>query len=170
MRRWMLAGVVGLGLGAILPARAEEVPGSLVPGGGDPRVRSALDEAGLRYVLDADEDFQLLFQLGEGRSQVVFINSTTEKVAPFEVREVWTGAYLAKTALPKKVANLLLLDSFNQKVGAWALWPDRSGKVMAVFTVKIDADTPPEALASAVQAVMVVGDAMERRLSEKDVY
>lgn len=151
-------------------SQAEEVPGSAIPGGGDGRVRAALDEAGLRYVVDEDGDFQLLFELEDGRSQVVVINSKVETVGPFAVREVWTGAYKARRYLPKKVANLLLLDSFAHKVGAWAAVANNRREVMAVFTVKIDADTPAEALSSAVHAVTAVGDAMEHRLTDDDSF
>lgn len=167
----MRGAVAALTLALLAPsARAGEVPGSASPGGGDPRVRGALDEAGLRYVVDDNQDFQLLFELGDGRSQVVWINSATQAVTPFEVREVWSGAYLARRSLPRRVANALLVDSYHQKVGAWASWPDRSGRNMAIFVVKIDADAPADALATAVQAVLVVADTMERHLGGKDRF
>ena len=64
--------------------------------GADLRVQSALDDAGLKYTIDDDGDFRLLFGQEDDRSQLVWINSNTEEYGNMELREVWGIGYRLK--------------------------------------------------------------------------
>jgi len=63
----------------------------------DHRVSSILDQLGLNYEVDGDGDFRLLFGLGDGRSQLVFVDSKTYRYQGLEVRSIWSPAYKSPT-------------------------------------------------------------------------
>jgi hypothetical protein len=56
----------------------------------DQRVEKALKKLGLKYTVDKDGDFKLIFTTEGDRTQVVFINSGTETLRKMEIREIWS--------------------------------------------------------------------------------
>jgi hypothetical protein len=56
----------------------------------DPRVEKALKKLGLKYKVNEDGDFKLVFAIEDNRTQVVIISSTTETLGKMEIREVWS--------------------------------------------------------------------------------
>src|SRR5438270_4384084 len=76
----------------------------------DPRVKAALDEIGYKFELNDDNDYKLVpiqtEQAGTAangkpiwRSQLVYVNSNTEKYGSLEIREVLAPAYLSEGPL-----------------------------------------------------------------------
>ncbi|MEO0085319.1 MAG: hypothetical protein ABIK37_01670 [candidate division WOR-3 bacterium] len=139
---------------------------------GDPRVRKALNEAGLEFTVDDDGDFKLIRTLDDGRTQLVYINSGTETFKNLEIREVWAPAHKTVGQFPAKVANDLLLDSFRKKIGAWqTMHKESDDSYLAVFAAKIDADADAASLSACVKAVAESADEMEEKLTgDKDEY
>jgi len=133
----------------------------------DQRVRKALDELELKYTIDSDGDFRVLFDMGEGRSQLAIIRSSTSKYRNLEVREIWSVGYKSEgKQFPQEVANALLEDTFPKKLGAWAKLDD-----LAVFVVKFPADADNETLLSCLKLALEAADAMEEKLTgEKDEF
>src|SRR6516225_7397834 len=83
------------------------------PAAPDSRVKSILDQAGLKYKIDPlTNNFQLVIPLKEGRSQVVIINSQTSLVGAVEIRRVWSPAFVSTGPLTAELANNLLSDNF----------------------------------------------------------
>ena len=85
----------------------------------DPRVRETLSELDQDFTVDSDGDYKLVVDTSDGRTQLVFINSNTEMLDPFEIREIWAPAHRSDGPFARDVANELLLDSFQKKLGAW---------------------------------------------------
>jgi hypothetical protein len=136
----------------------------------DNRVKSNLDEAGLKYEIDQDNDFKLLMSVGDGRTQIVYVNSATETWDNIEIREVWGPAFPSKGSMfPKKVANMLLADSQNKKLGAWQAYPQSKG-YYAVFNVKIGAESDAGSLKSIINYVAAAADQMEWNVTRRDEY
>jgi hypothetical protein len=128
---------------------------------GDPRVRKILDERKIKYTVDSDGDFKVVFELDEGRSQVAFIASATETYRNLEIREIVSPAYQSETdELPGPVANKLLADSADKKLGGW----QKRGKY-GLFVTKISAKANNESLWSALKATIESADAMEEQLT-----
>ena len=133
----------------------------------DKRVEKALDRLGFKYTLTSESSFKLIFDVGEGRSQTVFVDSTTSEYRELEVREVWSPAYKSSSKnIPEKIANKLLEDTSRKKIGAWS----KEGSY-AVFVSKISADADDESLKSMIKLVLSAADTMEEELtSGKDDY
>ncbi|MDT7942747.1 MAG: hypothetical protein RQ993_05680, partial [Bacteroidota bacterium] len=85
----------------------------------DPRVERALKKLGLKYKVDEDGDFKLVFAVEGNRTQVVIINSTTETLGKMEIREVWSP--IAKFASnPSCELSMDLLEKHGTfKIGSY---------------------------------------------------
>ncbi|MGH8025552.1 MAG: hypothetical protein ACREO0_02390 [Pseudoxanthomonas sp.] len=153
-----LALAIGLGLAVIAPLSAQETE-KTVP---DADIRAQLTELGYKYELDEDNDFKLVFEVGdEGRSQIVYVLSAVETYGNHSVREIWSPAYESPTEdFSGPVANRLLEASNSAKLGAWV----KQGK-NAMFVVKIASNASKEALDDAIDAAVKLADEMENELT-----
>ena len=135
----------------------------------DPRVRKVLDQLGLNYDVDSDGDFKLIVETGDERTQLVFINSNTENLDPFEIREIWGPAHSSDGPFSREVANELLLDSFQKKLGAWQTMKTGDTYV-AVFSAKVAAELDQDSLDRIIRTVAESADVMEKRVNGDDEY
>lgn len=136
---------------------------------GDSRVKNALEKLGYKYDVNSTGRIKLTFKVTDERTQLIFINSSTENYENFEIREVWSPAYKSEGQLPRDVANRLLISSNDKKLGAWQVSVS-DNTYLAVFSVKIAANSDSESLKSTMQLVMRVADEMEKELTGKDDY
>jgi hypothetical protein len=141
-------------------------------GAPDSRVKSALDKAGLKYEMTAEGDFKVLIRFDDTRTQIVLINSNTEKLKEtnMEIREVYSVAYQTSGNLPVEVANQLMKDSQKRKIGSWESISINSGTSMAVFNAKISAEISGENLERVIRLVGIRADVMEKELTSADKF
>ena len=132
----------------------------------DKAVGRALDKLDYTYEVDEDGDYKMVFDMDDGRSQLAFVRSTVEEFGKHKIREIWSPAYNSPgKQFPAAVANRLLEDSQDAKMGAWVKQDQ-----LAMFVVKVDANATPEALSDAIDAAIRTADAMELELTERDEY
>lgn len=132
----------------------------------DKAVGRALDTLKYTYEVDEDGDYKMVFDMDDGRSQLAFVRSTVEEFGKHRIREIWSPAYNSPgKQFPAAVANRLLEDSQDAKMGAWVKQDQ-----LAMFVVKVDANASPEALSDAIDAAVRTADAMELELTEQDEY
>lgn len=151
----------------------------------DPRVKAALDRIGYKYELDKQNDYKLTpiqtEQIGTAadgkpiwRTQLVYINSNTEKYGSLEIREVLAPAFLSDGPLSAEVANKLLRENNTVKLGSWRVVHINSGpnvgKYLAMFAAQINADSDPESLRLTIKSVILIADRMEKELTNADDY
>jgi len=132
----------------------------------DKAVGRALDTLKYTYEVDEDGDYKMVFDMDDGRSQLAFVRSTVEEFGKHKIREIWSPAYNSPgKQFPAAVANRLLEDSQDAKMGAWVKQDQ-----LAMFVVKVDANATPEALSDAIDAAVRTADAMALELTEQDEY
>lgn len=132
----------------------------------DAAVGRLLDSLEYKYEIDEDGDYRLVFDMDDDRTQLVFVRSTVETYGAHRVREIWSPGYKAAgPQLPALVANRLLEDANDSKLGGWVKQGD-----MAMFVVKIDANAKADVLSDAIDAAIKSADAMELELTAKDEY
>ena len=140
----------------------------------DPRVKAALDRLGIQYEVDRDGDYKLTRNVPDsnGRTQLVFIDSKTYPVEGIgEIREIWAPAIRSTTPLSSSVANRLLRNSFQMKLGAWEIYGgSRAQAYMAVFSAKVGAELDSDTLRTTIDLVMQNADQMEKELTGKDDF
>ncbi len=136
----------------------------------DPRLRRALNEAELKFTEKVDGNFSLHFTLADDRSHLVLAESETQQMGIIEVREVWGVGWKGSSEPSAYIANKLLRDNAQRKVGAWELHQQADGSFFAIFNVKVSADCDGEALKSIVYGVARTADDMENALLKSDDY
>jgi hypothetical protein len=135
---------------------------------GDRRVEKLLDLLELKYSIDKDGDFQVVLEFNDGRSQVAFIDSDTQDINDFEIREIWSVAYISKGFLDIDTANTLLLHNHQLKMGSWRLIPGNNNTFLVTFCIQISADCDPESFGKALGLVLNIADEMEEKLTGRD--
>jgi hypothetical protein len=138
----------------------------------DARMRSALEQAGLKYEITSDSDFKVLVPCKDKRTQVVLINSDTNKIndTNLEFREVYALAYKSKSALPAEMSNKMMQESNRKKIGSWEIIRTSGGINLAVFNAKIPADLSSENLVQIINSVGLVADEMEKTITTEDTF
>lgn len=135
----------------------------------NPKIKSLLDKAQLKYEIDSDKDFKLLFDTGGERSQVVFINSNTEELGGQTIVEIWSPAY-RQSDISNEVLARILADGSRRKVGAWEIIQVGSN-IVAVFKVKVPLSSlSPVFLRSLCGAVASTADELEEIISSGDSF
>lgn len=149
MKTWLIPLVL---LAGLLPSAARAA---------DPHVARQLEALGYTFEVDEDGDYKMVFTLAEGRTQVVFVRSPVEAYGTLRVREIWSpGLSVDGNAFPAAVANRLLSDSNEAKIGAWV----KQGGI-AMYVVKIDAAASTEQLSDAIAAAIDTADRLEQELT-----
>jgi len=161
-----LAFVLGVLLAIPLARGAEPAAAVAVPL--DARVEAALKDGALEYAVD-DGDFRLVYKLGAGRSQVVWVASKTARVTQLEFRDVWSLAYRGTGPVPPEMAKRLLTENARMVLGAWQVnqGPD---KFLVVYLAQVPAQTDAASLQEVVEAVAVSADRMEKELTGGDEF
>jgi len=134
----------------------------------DARVRGALEEAGLKFRVSESGNYIVLFTVGENRSQVVYVQSTTEQWGSMEIRQVYSFAYGSKTRLSQAKLEKLLKANGKLKSGAWEL--SDGAELSAIFCVKVAADCDGESLGTVVRGVAEITDEVEESFTGKDEH
>ena len=138
-----------------LPAHAADKP--------DAVVKRHLEAKGTPYEIDEDNDFSIVVDLGDGRTQMVYVISDTHRSNGIEVREIWSTGYQApdKKTLPVKVANRLLEHSHDMVLGSWV----KQEEGFATFVVKVPADASSSQLDGAIDAAASSADEIEEEFT-----
>jgi hypothetical protein len=135
----------------------------------DPLVKKHLETAGTPFTIDDDNDFDITVDLGDGRTQKVFVLSDVNSVDGLEVRELWSAGYRAPDGktIPVSVANRLLEHSNEVILGSWVKQSGGHG----IFVIKIPADASSEDLDTAIDAVAANADKLEKEFTgDKDEF
>ena len=140
--------------------------GNAFAGDPDRAVGRLLDSLEYKYEVDEDGDYRLVFDMEDDRTQLVFVRSSVENYGSHKIREVWSPGYKSPgPQFPALVANRLLEDSQDSKLGSWVKQSD-----IAMFVVKIDANAKADVLSDAIDAAIKSADAIELELTSQDEY
>ncbi|ELR99295.1 hypothetical protein [Gloeocapsa sp. PCC 73106] len=137
---------------------------------GDARVEKLLQIHELKYSVDKDGDFKVTVLFENDRSQVAFINSGTQFIDSFELREIWSVAYISEGYLDIDTANTLLLYNYQLKMGSWRLIPNGNNVYFVAYCIQIAADCDPQSFFQALSYVLQITDEMEESLTGIDVF
>jgi hypothetical protein len=148
-------------------ARAADAPApSPAP---DARVKKLLDARDIKYTITNLGNFKVVFELEGGRRKSALISSATWKYRNMEIREILSPAYKSDAPFTAEIADRLLADSNDKKLGAWALRKQADG-YYAVFITKIPADSDVDSFFSALKLTLEAADQMEKELTGKDEF
>jgi hypothetical protein len=134
----------------------------------DPRLEAVLEETKLEYGLD-NGDFVLEFQVGEARSQRVWVASDTARVGNLEVRDVWSVASRGQGSVPAELATFLLKENARMILGAWQVNQGQD-EYLVVFLAPVSAEADPATLRGVIEVVMFSTDRIEKELTGRDEF
>ena len=137
---------------------------------GDSRVQALLEELELKYDIDGDGDFRVGFDLEDGRAQLAFIRSETTQFGNFDIREIFSVAYISEGPLDTQLANALLIYNAHVKLGSWRIVRQEDNQCIVAFAVQIAANTDAKSLYTAMRLVIDTADAVEQKLDEEDKF
>jgi hypothetical protein len=136
----------------------------------DARVKKLLDARKIDYDLTRAGNFKVTFNLKSGRSQAALITSATYRYMSLEIREIVSPAYKSATPFTAEVADRLLSDNNDKKLGAWVMQKEKDGCYYASFVTKVPADCNEEYFFSALRLTLEAADEMEKELTGKDEF
>ena len=141
--------------------------GNVVAATADPVIKKQLDSLKLKYEVDGDGDYKIVMEVGDGRTQLAYIRSTTYEYRSIQIREIWSPDYKATgDVLPERVANRLLEYSNNVKLGGWV-----KQKNIAMFVVKVSTSAGADELNDALSLAVRSADEIEQEFTGKqDAY
>ena len=135
----------------------------------DARIQKVLEARKIEYELTRTGNFKVTFNLKSGRSQVAFISSATYRYMNLEIREIVSPAYRSATPFTAEIADRLLSDNNDKKLGAWVMQKEKDG-YYALFVTKVPADSSEEYFISALRLTLEAADEMEKELTGKDEF
>ena len=134
----------------------------------DQRVKKVLDTTDLKYEIDSDGDFKLIFEYDDGRSHIVFINSNTETYQNMEIREIWAVGYVAESGtISAPIALNLIRANSTIKLGAWQVHK-MGDREVASFRAMISANSNAETITDVLRLVGISADEKEAELTGTD--
>ena len=143
--------LAGLAFATAVPAAAE-----------DKSVADRLDKEKLKYEVDRDGDYKLVYDYtAEGRTQIVFISGTIQTVAGLTIREVFApAARIEKDGIDGDKALELMRESSQNKIGSWEIRGD-----VLYFVIKVPETMTAKELSAMTRIASEVADDMEIELS-----
>ena len=158
------AAIAGLFLGLATYGSAQVTPQV------DRKCQKALDKADLVYEIDSDGDFKLVVKVPDNRTQLVYVYSNTLTYDEVEVRTIMSPALVADTdqALTAETMRLLLVDNFENKMGAWEVVERPDGGIVIQYVVKPPADIGADELRSLIGLAAIAADMIEQQITEGD--
>ena len=128
-------------------------------------IEGLLKKAELKYTVDDDGDYKLVFEVNDcTRTQVMWIETDIREVDGYRVLRLVSVAYLG--TLTKPMAMELLADAY--KIGFWGILRKDDGGCRVLFIAQVPASISPKDLKTCCEAVTEVADRLERKWSDSD--
>ena len=140
----------------------------------DPRVKKNLDDLSVKYAITENNNFKLIFNTeknGDGRTQLVIINSNTEKYDEIEVREIFSVIKKGKNLneLDESILQILLKRNDTIKMGSWCISEDENSYYI-VFAIKAGANMNKTMLESILSLIAAESDKVEKEIFGGDIF
>lgn len=130
----------------------------------DQRIKKALDELDVKYVIDDDGDYAITITYeAEGRSQLVYVVSETDSIEGFEIRDVFSYAVRDKAPTLEMTSDLMRTSN-KSLIGAFEM--TSGGNIL--YIAKIPANLPPKQLHKIIRAVAAYADDAEKEILGSD--
>ena len=128
--------------------------------------KQKLDQTGLKYEMDKDGDYKILFNVGDTkRTQLVYVSGDTQTIGGLVIREFFAPAAKVSVAVDGAKALELLAESHRKKVGSWEIHGDGLN-----YTAKVSDSISAKDARSLLETIVNIADEAEAKLTGKDDY
>lgn len=129
----------------------------------DQRIKKALDELDVKYVIDDDGDYAITIYEAEERSQLVYVVSETDSIEGFEIRDIFSYAVRDKAPTLEMTSDLMRTSN-KSLIGAFEM--TSGGNIL--YIAKIPANLPLKQLHGIIRAVAAYADDAEKEILGSD--
>ena len=129
----------------------------------DQRIKKALDELDVKYMIDDDGDYAITIYEAEGRSQLVYVVSETDSIEGFEIRDIFSYAVRDKAPTLEMTSDLMRTSN-KSLIGAFEM--TSGGNIL--YIAKIPANLPAKQLHGIIRAVAAYADDAEKEILGSD--
>lgn len=129
----------------------------------DQRIKKALDELDVKYMIDDDGDYANTIYEAEGRSQLVYVVSETDSIEGFEIRDIFSYAVRDKAPTLEMTSDLMRTSN-KSLIGAFEM--TSGGNIL--YIAKIPANLPPKQLHKIIRTVAAYADDAEKEILGSD--
>ena len=161
-RRVMFLIVVAMGLGVIAPSFSQ------TKNKADTRVAAILNNLNLTYKVTSSGNYSVTYNEDNGRTQDVFIMSSTDTYKGIEIREIWSNAGNFDTEPDATQLIDLMSESAKNKIGDWALESQDDGTYLLFYTIKSPVKIDDAAFKMMLQFTADIADARELEIFDAD--
>jgi hypothetical protein len=167
----MLAGIVKIAIILSISLAAYPSHAQLGEASHDQRVKTQLDKLGINYSITEHGDFKVIFEMDNDRTQMVFIESNTNKYEGMEIREVKSIAAIKNRKSEYTQPLLLSLLELNQtyKLGAWQIHGGEEPYILQ-FAIRLSANATQTVLDDSIRLAAYIADEMEKEITNQDDY
>ena len=155
MKKWVRQSVFALVMtcAAATPSLAADTDG----------VAALLDQAKIKYEVDKDKDYKVIYNFNEEeRTQVVYVSGATEEYKGMRIRTIFApAARLDKDSITDQFRSLLESNG-KSKIGAWEI----NGDVL-FFAARLVEPVTSDQLSTMLNLVASVADDKEIEISGK---
>jgi len=135
-------------------------------------VRAVAARAGLRVQQQSDFEVTADFDMGDKRTQRVWIGLVGEDSEGNLIISISSPAHRMRPGqkLSLEFANQLLCENASLAHGAWAIRKTKEYDYLVMFDTQIVGSMDPEELRASVVAVAARADQMEKKITGGDVF
>lgn len=133
-------------------------------------IEAKVKATGLTYKTDSDGDFRLGFNMGEGRSQLVFVKGHTTTYKNAEFVEVFAIAVMSESRPVNRGQMRKLLSGEKHNLGHWCLQkPSSPGrKWILYYSIHLPVSASADEFEAAIRECASVADDKENDLVGTD--
>jgi hypothetical protein len=144
---------------AASPAQAQDP----APVDGPGSIQARLDASGIRYEIDPDGDFKIMYSWRkESRSQLVYVAGSAEPAGGMVVRQVFApAARIDQDGLDAAVAAALLRDNGRRILGHWA-----TNDTHLLYVIDVPDNIDAAGLETAISSAAEIADDKEIELTQ----
>lgn len=125
-----------------------------------------LTRAELKYETDDDDDYKVLMEVENGRTQLVFISGETEDCNDTDVRHIWSIACEDVDSLSSNVLPKCMKNNSDYPIGAWELTEENT----LIFCVKTVDSFDADDLSNIISFVAETADRFEKKFVGDDEF
>lgn len=138
----------------------------------DKELEQQLNRAGLKFSYDNNtKNYKLIFDVSDGRSQIVFINSLTYDLGGIKIREIFSPVAKLenKSDFSQRVLFNLLEKNYDYKIGNWQIHGGEPPFILQ-YSIKVNSNINDEVIRELLSFAVRIADAMEKELTGTDDY
>lgn len=135
----------------------------------DRRVKNHLDALDLKYSMTDNGNYKVVFDMGEGRTQLVVIYSNTYDYNGMEIREITSTAMSTtdKKGFTQPTLFDLLERNQTYKIGAWQINGGTAPFILE-FGIRMSANSSQSAFDELIRLAARMADELEQELTSGD--